>query len=137
MRLTEVSEQEARIILRLREARARTAERYERLAEQYERLAAAHGDPQPAPLERVTVQTPVATVVALDPRAATAHTEAGERGYYTPKTFAAVMQVSKRTVDGWLAAGRVPGAWKTTDTAAGHWRIPLDAPEKMRRSRST
>jgi hypothetical protein len=137
VRLTEVSAQEARIILRLREAHARTAKRHERLAEKYQRLASEHGDPQPAPLERIAVKRPVATVIPLDPRASTAHIEASERGFHSPMTFAAVMQVSKRTVDGWLAAGRVPGAWKTTDSAAGHWRIPLDAPEQMRRSRET
>jgi hypothetical protein len=59
-----------------------------------------------------------------------------QRGYITPDELAGAVSVSRNTVDKYLKAGKVEDAYKTTNTNAGHWRIPLDAPDRLKRQLS-
>lgn len=50
-----------------------------------------------------------------------------ERGWYTPKEFAAKQHVGAETVRRWLRSGNLKGA----TSIRRQWRIPLDAIEPV------
>lgn len=80
--------------------------------------------PTPRPANVVPFRRPA--------RAFEPNEEQRERGYLTPGELAIAVGVSRNTVDKHLKAGHVEGAYKTTNSNAGHWRIPLDAPDRLK-----